>query len=561
MSAEPIEDPITDPPVEAPDEVATPLIDFLDSAAPAAELTEAEAAALFTFPEPSPEAPAEPGAAEVEAPNLDEPEVTAVNEEQTPAEDTESADEPEAVEAAAEAATLEPEAPPVEVAAEAPSVEAIPVIEKPPVSVTIAAPAIIAAEPIASAVVLQPPLPPVVQPRSRRALIVTTICLALLTAVAGGTYGVYASWRSHGRIASGMAVEDVSIANMTRDEARSALERRCADLGLTLTTPEHNYPVTLADLGGRPEIDRAVQDAYWYGRSGSFFNNLWKLAETHRNGKRVELAIAWDKQKLKATTRKLAAKYHLPPKNASLRVTGDAVLTVAERPGRELDVGGTLQRLQETYRIDQSSLQAVVKEVTPRITSADLQGADIKLGDYRTRFDSDLIGRTRNIHIASGIINGQVLMPGQTFSFNGLTGERTWEKGYRMAHIFERKPGKTEAEVVDGLAGGVCQVSSTLFNAVRRSNRTTKDSLKVVERSFHSLPVTYVPSGLDATVAWPNRDFKFRNSLSYPIYMRTQIKGEHLQVSIWARVPQKMAGAVLPTLTAAAASLKSGDAE
>jgi vancomycin resistance protein YoaR len=169
-----------------------------------------------------------------------------------------------------------------------------------------------------------------------------------------------------------------------------------------------------------------------------------------------------------------------------------------------------------------------VRTTAPRLTAASLAGTDVKLGEYRTRFNAGEWGRTRNIYVAAGAIDGKVIMPGQTFSFNQSTGRRTWEKGYRMAHIFERKPGQLKAEVVDGLAGGVCQVSSTLYNAVRKSKDKVGPGVRIVERNYHSLPVTYVPPGFDATVAWPNKDFRFRNTLPAPIYLRAEVVGSRL---------------------------------
>ena len=184
------------------------------------------------------------------------------------------------------------------------------------------------------------------------------------------------------------------------------------------------------------------------------------------------------------------------------------------------------------------ALEAVtVHRTEPHIAIANLEGSDVKLEQYTTSFNRGLVGRTRNIHVAAEAVNGRVLLPGQTFSFNASTGERTAAKGYRMAHIFERQPGEEEAQVVDGLAGGTCQVSSTLFNAIRKSNQKVDSKLKIVQRETHSLPVTYVPRGLDATVAWPYRDFKFRNTLPNPIYLRTDVNGSRLTVSVWARVP------------------------
>src|SRR5690606_4254857 len=126
---------------------------------------------------------------------------------------------------------------------------------------------------------------------------------------------------------------------------------------------------------------------------------------------------------------------------------------------------------------------------------------DVELGRYTTSFNPGLRGRTTNVRLASEAINGKVLMPGERFSFNSITGERTIKKGYRIAHIFVRKPGQTESEIVDGVGGGICQVSSTLYNAVRKTNNKTDSKLAIIERNNHSLPVNYVPSGLDATVA------------------------------------------------------------
>jgi vancomycin resistance protein YoaR len=204
--------------------------------------------------------------------------------------------------------------------------------------------------------------------------------------------------------------------------------------------------------------------------------------------------------------------------------------------------------LQKKYYVGLPNIKATAKVLPPRVTSASLEGQDIRLGQYSTWYDASYWGRTRNIHVASSELDGTVLMPGETFSFNGATGERTWRKGYRMAHIFERKPGQRESEVVDGLAGGVCQVSTTLYNAVRKTNRRMGRHLKIVERNHHSLPVTYIAPGLDATVAWPSLDFKFRNAFPHPIYLRTAAGGSRLRVSVWGRVPYSLTGSTKPKM-------------
>jgi vancomycin resistance protein YoaR len=362
---------------------------------------------------------------------------------------------------------------------------------------------------------------------------------AMLLVVAGGAaYGAYSSWLSGNRIAPGLYIQGEPVGGLTAKEAQKRLEKRFGRLFVEFKTPERGYKLALKQVGGQPQFNRAVLNAYYYGRGGNPVQNVWKVFAARNEPVSLKLPVKWDKARMRQTMHVVARNYYQKPQDASLQVTGDSVQVIADQRGQAINVGATLLGLQKKYFIGLPSVPAVTKSVRPRLVAADLAGQDVLLGTYTTRFDSGLWGRTRNIYVAAETVNGKVLMPNQVFSFNQSTGERTWDKGYRMAHIFERKPGKTEAEVVDGLAGGVCQVSSTLFNAVRKSNRKVDGNLRIVERNYHSLPVTYVPSGLDATVAWPAKDFRFRNTLPHPIYLRTNVVGSRLTITVWGRVPE-----------------------
>lgn len=121
--------------------------------------------------------------------------------------------------------------------------------------------------------------------------------------------------------------------------------------------------------------------------------------------------------------------------------------------------------------------------------------------------------RTTNLRIASKAIDGTVLAPGETFSFNKIVGKRTSQKGYKKAHVFNG-PNSTSM----GIGGGVCQVASTIFNTVLFSN------LKIVERHQHSQRVSYVPLGRDAAIYWPSQDLQFKNNTDYPIKIKMVVK-------------------------------------
>lgn len=127
------------------------------------------------------------------------------------------------------------------------------------------------------------------------------------------------------------------------------------------------------------------------------------------------------------------------------------------------------------------------------------------ISSFTTRYDASNVNRSQNLAIATAKINGTVLMPGEEFSFNQVVGKRTIEEGYKDAKIYQ------DGKVVDGLAGGICQISSTLYNAVVQAN------LEIVERRNHSFTTSYVKAGRDATVVYGVIDFKFKNTRTYPI--------------------------------------------
>lgn len=133
------------------------------------------------------------------------------------------------------------------------------------------------------------------------------------------------------------------------------------------------------------------------------------------------------------------------------------------------------------------------------------------VSSFSTKYDASNVNRSTNLKIAAQKINGKVLMPGEEFSYNKIVGKRTVEEGYKDAAIY------ADGGVVDGLAGGICQISSTLYNAVLLAN------LEITERRNHTYTTSYVPAGRDATVVWGTKDFKFKNSRSYPIKIEATV--------------------------------------
>jgi len=187
------------------------------------------------------------------------------------------------------------------------------------------------------------------------------------------------------------------------------------------------------------------------------------------------------------------------------------------------------------YSFDKTKAETILKDAKegeeykiqlsvtyPEITEEALTGKMFSdtLASYSTKYNPGEVNRTHNMYLASSKVNGTVISPGEVFSYNGIVGERTVAKGYRNAKIFEN------GQVVDGLAGGICQVSTTIYNAALYSN------MEIVERKNHSFPVSYAPMGQDATVVMGSIDFRFKNNTGYPIKIVSSVSGGLCTVTI-----------------------------
>ena len=144
-----------------------------------------------------------------------------------------------------------------------------------------------------------------------------------------------------------------------------------------------------------------------------------------------------------------------------------------------------------------------------------------KIGTFRTTYNAGNVSRSRNLDNAARLVNGNVIKPGETFSVHDAISPLTEDNGYYAA------PSYSNGEVVDSIGGGVCQVSTTLYNAV------LKAELEVVERSPHSMVVTYVKPSMDAAIAGDYKDFKFKNNTDVPLYIEGGTTGGTIYFNIY----------------------------
>ena len=187
-----------------------------------------------------------------------------------------------------------------------------------------------------------------------------------------------------------------------------------------------------------------------------------------------------------------------------------------------IDFGITMEQAKKILQEEKETYIIPLKISQPKIGIEDLGDKLFKqtLAKYTTIYDAGVVNRAYNIALAAKTINGTILLPGETFSYNEVLGNPNKANGYKLGTAY------VGGKVVDSYGGGVCQVSSTLYNAVLYSN------LEIVQRYNHSYIVNYVPAGRDATVSYGGKDFKFKNTRNYPIKIVASAKNGVVSVSI-----------------------------
>lgn len=334
-------------------------------------------------------------------------------------------------------------------------------------------------------------------------------------------------------IAIGVKIAGIEVGGMNRETARAKVREWAIAQGnkaITFIAPQsgRQWNIPLSDVGGRFDIDEAVDAALLIGEKTTLWEQIIQ-ADRHYNTD-ISPAFLFSESTLNAQLKQIASVINHPSENARAEMTDKGVITLAvrEKKGITLDVAATKAALLkngiESLRSG-GSATLVIREEMPRVTSADLGKMGTLLSSFTTDYSSSTSERRHNVELAASKINGTILAPGEEFSYNRIVGPREAKQGWQNALMFQ------DGEVVPGMGGGVCQVSSTLYNAVLQANLTVK------ERQNHSIKVHYVSPGRDATVVYGALDFRFVNSTPAPILLLSRIRHRELTLNIYGAKP------------------------
>ena len=318
------------------------------------------------------------------------------------------------------------------------------------------------------------------------------------------------------RILTGVYVEEMSLEGKTKSEAKSLVETYVESLSekmITLIAVEGNeVQVKVSDLGLYWSNQEIIDEAVNIGQTGNVVQRYKTAKDLQYQNKVYRLEFGIDQELVKTIIREQCAAYDMEAADATLTRENDRFVIIPGQTGEIVDEAASVKAIQEylnsSWNREDDSIELTVTVKEARGSEEELEKVKDVLGTFTTSFKTSGSSRSANVRNGAELINGTTLYPGDEFSTYEAVSPFSQANGYYMAGSY------LNGQVVDSLGGGICQVSTTLYNAVLLSE------LEVTERHNHSMIVTYVDPSADAAIAESSgKDFKFVNNTEAPIYI------------------------------------------
>lgn len=332
-------------------------------------------------------------------------------------------------------------------------------------------------------------------------------------------------------ISRGVRIGRVNVGGMTEDQAMEAVSDYTGsviDREAVITAGNKEITASFGAIGVEARPEDSVKKALSYGKDGNLLKRMADLRKADRGKVSFDDGLALSQDSVKAFVKERLKPLDRKVRNTKLKLVGGKLKGTKDREGIRVRVKKTSSTIYNALSSELKKgrpleITADVKITKPDFTRADVRECDDLLGSFSTSYASSSSDRAANVENAVHFINGTVLEPGKVFSTIKTIKDRTVKNGYRTA------PEYSDGMVVDGIGGGVCQVATTLYNAVIYSE------LEVVQRSPHSMVVAYVPHSRDAAISGNYKDFKFRNNTDHPVYIMGSASGGVLSFRIYGK--------------------------
>lgn len=392
-------------------------------------------------------------------------------------------------------------------------------------------------------------------------------------------------------IVSGVKINGIDVAGLSREEAKEKIdsiynEKKQKDILLKYEDYDATINPELIDT--KYDTDRAIEEAISIGKSGNIIVNNYNILFAIIGKKDIKVNIEINEDETKKTIESIGSNIPGAVVEPDYYIEEDKLIITKGKAGLKIDTDNLVEKIKENLKDinvnqefieipvinkepEQINIEKIHEEVYKEVQDAyytkdpftihpEVEGVDFNieeaekilqedkeqyeipltitkpkvttaqigseafpnlLATYSTKYDGGNTDRTTNLRIACQKINNKVILPGETFSYNKALGERSAATGYKNAKVYEN------GQVVDGIGGGICQISSTLYNSVLMSN------MEIVERRNHQFVTSYTPAGRDATVVYGMTDFKFKNTRTYAVKIKASCSNGIATVSIY----------------------------
>ena len=343
-----------------------------------------------------------------------------------------------------------------------------------------------------------------------------------------------------GKIHKNIYVRDIDISNLTREEAKNKINKIIeSNNSFILNLSENKYVFLKEDIDVDYNVDDLIETAYGIGRNEGIISNI-KTIGNLRLGKKIILdyRITYDEKKLNKYLMELNKKIYKKPKNATIRINNGQIIITKEKNGYKLNKDKLKNTLVEKIvNMDCSEEIIPIITIKPVYLYEDLSKIDTVLGRFETYFNSQNYNRSTNIKLAASATTNILLNQGEVFSFNSNIQNSDIGKYLKEAPVIIN--GKSEK----GRGGGMCQVSSTIYNAALYSG------MSIISVRNHSIPSPYIEKGRDATVSGGIIDLKFKNNYKTPVYIYNQVMGNKIVCTIYGNKRDKQDIEIITEIT------------
>lgn len=324
----------------------------------------------------------------------------------------------------------------------------------------------------------------------------------------------------------GIKINGIDVGGLNREETLELINKRLnkniRDKRIKLNYESNNYYINYEDIDVVYDYYEAIDKCHKIGRKGNLINRLKDINKVKKRGFDYKMSLEHDRSKLFLEITNICKHINIEPENAKLNILNGKYETNPEKIGKKVNENKLEKIIEYCIQNNINSINIPVEIVKPEMTVNMLEKINYKISHFSTTFNSYDYNRVNNIKLATKAINGKIILRGETFSFNKTTGVRSIEKGYKISKVINN------GRYVPDIGGGVCQVSTTLYNAILYSD------MEIIERHHHTIPSNYIVKGRDSAVSYDYLDLKFKNDTEYPLYIESKIINNMIVINIYS---------------------------